>query len=130
VSSQRGNVTIVVVAAVVLAGLLCLAVARLGGAAVDKARANTAADAAALAAAGVLARGGTAVDAVRVARSTASANGATLTRCRCSGTEATVDVRVNSARSRARAQVTATSPVTPSAREGLVRPTLGRDLWH
>ena len=128
--NQKGNVTTLVVAAVVLAGLLCLAVARLGGATIDKARANTAADAAALAAAGVLGRGGTPADAVRAARSIAAANGATLTRCRCAGGDATVDVRVNSARSRARARVTASSPVTPSAREPLVKPTLGRDLWH
>lgn len=121
---------IVVVAAVVLAGLLCLAVARLGGAAVDKARANTAADAAALAAAGVLGRGGTVSEATRAARSVAAANGATLTRCQCSGIDATVDVRVDSTRSRARARVTAPSPVTPSAREPLVKPTLGRDLRH
>jgi len=129
-NSERGNVTILVVVGVVLAGLLCLAVARLGGAAVEKARANTAADAAALAAAGELGGGGTSSDAVRAARSVAAANGAILTRGRCSGTEATVEVRLNSARSTARARVTHSSPVTPSAREALVNPTLGRDLWH
>ena len=129
-STERGNVAMVVVVAVVLAGALCVAVARLGGAAVDKARANTAADAAALAAAGALGRGSTPADAVRVARTIAIANGAVLTRCRCAGTDATVEVRVNSARSKARAEVTRPSSVTPSAREALVRLTLRREMWR
>ena len=117
----------VVVAFVVLTGLLCLGVARLGGAAVDKARAKAAADAAALAAAGALTEG---ENAVQAARATAAANGAVLTRCQCSGTGATVEVRVNSARARARAEVTPSSPVTPSARESLVKPTLSSDFRH
>ena len=129
-STERGNVAMVVVVAVVLAGVLCLAIARLGGATVDKARANSAADAAALAAAGALGRGGTPAEAVRVARTIAIANGAVLTRCRCAGTDATVEVRVNSARSKARAEVTRPSSVTPSAREALVRPTLRREMWR
>lgn len=128
--AEKGSVVILVVVGVMLAGLLCLAVARLGGAAVEKARANTAADAAALAAAGELGGGGTGGDAVRAAGSVAAANGAILTRCRCSGTEAIVEVRVKAARSTARARVTHSSPVTPSAREPLVKPTLERDLWR
>ena len=60
----------------------CGAVARLGGAVVEKSRASNAADAAALAAAGALALGRSAVRACAVARATAIDNGARLLTCR------------------------------------------------
>ena len=56
-NDQRGNVSLLVIAVMVVAVVLCTAVARLGGAVAAKSRANNAADAAALAAADGLALG-------------------------------------------------------------------------
>jgi secretion/DNA translocation related TadE-like protein len=99
-----------VVIGVVLAG----GAARLGGALVARARADTAADAAALAAADMLALGRGEGAAATAATQTASANGARLIRCVCAGLAATVDIELSvpglaafggTARSRARAVV-------------------------
>ena len=54
-ASEEGSVAVLAIAIVVLVGVLALGVGRLGHAASDRARADTAADAAALAAAGALA---------------------------------------------------------------------------
>ncbi len=61
---ERGNVSILMVGGVALAAVLCLGVARVGAAAMLAARADTAADAAALAGA----------DALALGRSSAAAN--------------------------------------------------------
>lgn len=97
--------TVLAIAAVALAVALAFGVARLGHAASDRARADTAADAAALAAAGVLARGGGADSAAFAASETATANGAQLEHCDCAGSRPTVEVHVGGATSRARAEV-------------------------
>jgi hypothetical protein len=93
------------IAAIVIAGLCCLAVARLGGAATDRARADTAADAAALAAADALALGRSAADAARAARQVAEANGAVFVSCVCTSSSAMVTVAQGAAQGRARAVV-------------------------
>ena len=127
---ERGNASMLVMAAVVLCGLLCIATARLGAAARDKAAANTAADAAALAAAGVLARGGSSRAAEAVARHAASANGARLLSCRCAAGDALVVVEVGGARARARARADEPPTVSRSARFGHLNATESSDLWH
>ena len=58
--AERGGVTILMVAVVVLGLALSLGAARLGSAVIGRARADTAADASALAAADALALGGSA----------------------------------------------------------------------
>jgi len=100
----RGNVSVLVAAIIAVAMLLCTAFMRLGGAAVDKSRANTAADAAALAGADRLALGRTASEACSIARSTALANGARLLVCSSDPSAIQVTVAVAGARSRARAE--------------------------
>jgi len=70
----------------------------------DKARAETAADAAALAAAGVLARGGSSGSAAAAASETATSNDARLVSCACSG-RPTAEVKIGDATARARAEV-------------------------
>jgi secretion/DNA translocation related TadE-like protein len=96
---------VLAVVMVVFAIALAFGVARLGHAASDRARADTAADAAALAAAGILARGGSAGSAAAAASETAASNGAQLTRCACAGAKPTVEVHVGDATGRARAEV-------------------------
>jgi secretion/DNA translocation related TadE-like protein len=103
--NQRGSVTVFMVAAIALAAVLMAGVARVGGAAGQRARADSAADAAALAAADQLALGRGAAAAQDAARSTAAANGARLTSCECEGTAAEVVVVVGAATGRARAEV-------------------------
>ena len=93
------------VVALVFAGALMLGVARLGHAASDRARAETAADAAALAAAGVLARGGAPATASGAASETAMSNGARLESCTCAGSRPAVTVRVGAATALAGAEV-------------------------
>ena len=102
---DRGNVSIVALAGVGLAIVLCLGIARVGGAAALKARADTAADAAALAAADSLALGRTAGAAVGAARSAALDNGARLVSCSCAGASAEVVVAIGRAHGHARAEV-------------------------
>jgi secretion/DNA translocation related TadE-like protein len=104
-SRERGGVTIVAIVALVFAAALMLGVARLGHSASDKARAETAADAAALAAAGVLARAGSGPAAAAAASETAASNGGHLDECSCTGRSSTVEVTVGDATARARAEV-------------------------
>ena len=93
-SSERGSMTIVVIGVVVLGLVLATGAARLGSALVARARADTAADAAALAAADMLALGRGEGAAVAAARDTADSNGASLVRCECAGRDAEVTVSV------------------------------------
>ncbi len=103
--SERGSVVVLMVAAVVIAALCCVATARLGGAATQRARADTAADAAALAAADALALGRPAREAENAARQVAADNGARLLACLCAGRAAEVTVALGEAQARARAVV-------------------------
>jgi len=102
---DRGGVTILAVVFVVLAFGFTSGLARVGVAAVQGARADRAADAAALAAAGVLAAGGAPDRARAEAGRLARANGAVLERCACADAVAEVTVVVGEARARARAEV-------------------------
>jgi secretion/DNA translocation related TadE-like protein len=107
-------VSIVMLAVLVVGLLLAMGAARLGGALIGRARAESAADAAALAAADRLALGGGAGEAREAASTTAASNDARLVSCDCAGTEAEVVVEVDvpawgalsgPARARARAEV-------------------------
>jgi hypothetical protein len=93
-------VSVLVTAFIVVAMLIALAVARLGGAVVEKSRAGNAAD---LAAAGALARGRPVSDACAVARATAIDNDAQLLTCRGGAGIAEVTVALEHAQARARA---------------------------
>jgi secretion/DNA translocation related TadE-like protein len=99
---ERGAVSVLMVAGLALAVVLMLGVARLGHAASDKARAETAADAAALAAAGAIVRN---ADPVAAARAAATENGGRLDRCECADRTPTVTVSLGAATVRARAEV-------------------------
>ena len=112
---ERGAASVLAVAIVVVGIALAMGAARLGGALVGRARAETAADAAALAAADALALGQGANRAESDARATAARNDARLVSCACAGTRADVVVEVDVpglrvlgavARARARAEVT------------------------
>jgi Putative Flp pilus-assembly TadE/G-like len=103
--SERGSVVVMMAAAIVVAGMLAIATGDLGGAAVRKARADTAADAAALAAADALARGRPPGQALAAARAAAADDGAVLITCRCAGANAEVVVRFADAHATARAEV-------------------------
>jgi secretion/DNA translocation related TadE-like protein len=112
---ERGAVSVLAVAVVVVGIVLTMGAARLGGALVGRARAETAADAAALAAADALALGHGSNQAESDARATAARNDARLVSCACAGTRAEVVVEVDVsglgvlggvARGRARAEVT------------------------
>ena len=111
---ERGGVSIVVLAVLVIGLLITAGAARLGGALVGRARAESAADAAALAAADRLALGDDAGAARAAAAHTAASNDARLVACDCSGTTAEVVVEVDvpawgalagPARGRAKAEV-------------------------
>jgi secretion/DNA translocation related TadE-like protein len=101
--------------AVLVSGLLmATGAARLGGALVGRARAESAADAAALAAADRLALGGGSAAARVAAERTAASNHAHLVSCDCTGASASVVVEVDlppvlavfgPARGRAKAEV-------------------------
>jgi secretion/DNA translocation related TadE-like protein len=91
---QSGSAGILACGLVALAALLCVGLGRLATGALAVSRAHTAADAAALAAAGELAAGRTEGDAERTASLTAAANGARLLRCECAGPAVTVHVSV------------------------------------
>lgn len=114
--AERGASTVVMLAVVVLGLALCLAVARAGVAAIAGVRAETAADAAALAGADMLALGRGASVARSAAAQTARENGASLVACECSGPFVTVRVVVvapaldASARASARAEVRLSGP--------------------
>lgn len=111
---ERGAATIVVIGVFALGMALMLCASRLGVAMLARARAETAADAAALAAADTLALGGDAAAANDQAAAVAEANGARLVGCDCSGRFATATVEVDApvlgrvARARSRAEVTGT----------------------
>lgn len=102
---ERGSVVVFSTAIVVMAVLFALAVARLAGAAADKARANTAADAAALAAAQEVASGHGAREALATASRIASENDARVVGFATTRDAVVVSVAVHDARSRARADV-------------------------
>ena len=102
---ERGAISILVLAAVGISVVLCLGIARVGGAAVLQARADTAADAAALAGADALALGRSPAEAVRAARAAASLNRARLVSCSCAGDAAEVVVQLGRAHGHARAVV-------------------------
>jgi secretion/DNA translocation related TadE-like protein len=111
---ERGGVSIVVLAVLVIGLLITAGAARLGGALVGRARAESAADAAALAAADRLALGGGPDAAHAAASRTAASNDARLVSCECAGATAEVVVEVDlpavlalfgPARGRAKAEV-------------------------
>ena len=107
---DRGAVTVLMLAVLVFGLVLTVGVSRLGVALVGRARADTAADAAALAAADALALGKGSAAAVDAARAAAASNGAQLVSCECAGSTADVVVDLDlgvlgSARGRARADV-------------------------
>jgi secretion/DNA translocation related TadE-like protein len=111
---ERGAVSVLMIAVLVVGLVLATGAARLGGALVGRARAETAADAAALAAADRLALGDGASAARAAAAETAASNHARLVSCDCEGTTAEVVVEVDlpawgalvgPARGRARAEV-------------------------
>jgi hypothetical protein len=108
---QFGNVSVLIVAAVVLTATLCMVVARVGGAAADRARADTAADAAALAAAEELAQQHDCAAARAAARRVANENGATFDTCACDAVSALVVVHIGRIRTRARADFTERAPL-------------------
>jgi len=91
---ERGSGGILACGLVALTAVLILGTGRLAGGLVAVSRAHTAADAAALAAAGELAAGRTEADARRTASLTAAANGARVLRCDCGGPAVTVHVSV------------------------------------
>jgi len=109
---ERGNVTVLVIAVVVVAVLLATAVARLGSAVAEKARANNAADASALAAAGALASGSSPAGACLTARRTATDNGAQLLTCQWDDNGAVVTIAMGEAQAIARAVVDAAGVVS------------------
>ena len=91
---MRGSAGVLTCGLVALLAVLVLGLGRVAAGVVAASRAHTAADAAALAAAGELAAGRTAGDAERTASLTAAANGARLLRCDCGGPAVTVHVSV------------------------------------
>jgi secretion/DNA translocation related TadE-like protein len=107
-------VSIVMLAVLVTGLVLATGAARLGGALVGRAQAESAADASALAAADQLALGGGAASARSAAARTAASNDARLVSCDCSRASAAVVVEVDlppplavfgPARGRAKAEV-------------------------
>ena len=91
---ERGGVSMVMLAVLVAGLVLATGAARLGGALVGRARAESAADAAALAAADRLALGGGGAAARTAAARTAASNHARLVSCDCAGASAAVVVEV------------------------------------
>jgi secretion/DNA translocation related TadE-like protein len=104
-TGERGSVSVLALAAVGISVVLCLGIARVGGAAALQARADNAADAAALAGADALALGQGSAAAVRSARGAASLNRARLVSCSCAGDAAEVVVQLGRAHGHARAVV-------------------------
>jgi secretion/DNA translocation related TadE-like protein len=89
-----GSAGVLLCGVVAVAAALTLGLGRLATAGLAVSRSQTAADAAALAAAGELAAGRSAGEAERIASLTASANGARLLRCECGGPAVVVAVTV------------------------------------
>ena len=106
-ADERGNVTVLLAAVLVVAVLLCTAVARLAGAAREKAWAENAADAAALAAADGMALGDSVGDACARASRTAAENEARLLSCANRDSGMQVTVQLDRARAQARAEFAA-----------------------
>jgi secretion/DNA translocation related TadE-like protein len=104
-AEERGSISLLMVGGVALAAVLCFGVARVGAAAMLAARADTAADAAALAGADALALGRSPAAATRAASAAASDNGARLLSCTCREGEAEVVVALGRAHGHARAVV-------------------------
>lgn len=94
-SGERGAVTVIMLAVFVVGAFLALGVARVGVAADARARAETAADAAALAAADMIVLGRGPSAALEAALETAAANGAKLVSCDCRGPETLAEVAVD-----------------------------------
>ncbi|MDQ1502244.1 MAG: hypothetical protein QOI86_5584 [Actinomycetota bacterium] len=90
----RGSAGILLCGVVAVAAVLVTGLGRVATGILAVSRAQTAADAAALAAAGELVAGRTAGDAERTASLTAAANGARLLRCECGGPAVIVHVSV------------------------------------
>jgi secretion/DNA translocation related TadE-like protein len=91
---HAGSTGILLCGVIAVTAVITLGLGRLGTAVRSASRAQTAADAAALAAAGELAAGRSAAEAERIASSTAAANGARLLRCDCGGPAVVVAVTV------------------------------------
>jgi secretion/DNA translocation related TadE-like protein len=92
---ERGSAVIIMMGIVGVAGVMMLGAARLGAGVIAKGRADTAADASALAAADMLALGRGPGEAEAAARDTAAMNGARLVSCDCGGQLATVEVEAD-----------------------------------
>ena len=104
--SDQGQTTVLVALVLGLAVLLVVGVAQLGAAAVDRAQARTAADAAALAGVVEEGEGAPGTEAGRrSATEVAARNGAELTGYRVDGMEVEVRVRVDDAHATARAEL-------------------------
>ena len=103
--TERGSITILSLAMVVLAMVVAVGVARAGRAAGEAARADTAADAAALAAADMLAMSRGESTARSAAARVAAENDGVIRRCDCVGDHAEVLVQVGEALGSARAEV-------------------------
>ncbi|HVE45975.1 MAG TPA: pilus assembly protein TadG-related protein [Acidimicrobiales bacterium] len=114
---ERGQVLPLVAVMVVAAGVGCLVLGRLGGAAVARAQAVTAADAAALAGAAA------GRDAARVS---AKANGARMTRYEELGLDVRVEVELGGARASARARRRPPVPTGPAGVAPGLRAALAR----
>ncbi len=91
---EAGSAGVLACGLLALVAVLVLGLGRLATGVVAVSRAHTAADAAALAAAGEIAAGRTEGDAERTASVTAAANGARLVRCECAGPAVFVVVSV------------------------------------
>jgi secretion/DNA translocation related TadE-like protein len=91
---EHGSASLIMIGVLAVALTLMLGAARLGVAVIARGRADTAADAAALAAADMLALGRGPADARVAARQTARDNGAELSSCDCDGQFVTVEVAV------------------------------------
>jgi len=93
-TGSAGSAGILACGLVALVAVLVLGIGRVATGAVAVSRAHTAADAAALAAAGEIASGRSEGDAERTASVTAAANGARLLHCDCAGPAVSVVVTV------------------------------------
>jgi hypothetical protein len=114
---ERGSALPLLVLGVVLGGLIVLLAARLGGAAVDRAAARSAADAAALA--------GAAED-EGAARQLAADNGATVVGYEKQGSDARVEVDLGDARAVGRARRSGGGAAGPPGAAPALRAALGR----
>ena len=91
---QSGSAGVLLSAVMAMTAVFTLGLGRLAAGGLAVSRAQTAADAAALAAAGELAAGRNRAEAERIASLTAAANGARLLRCDCGGPAVVVAVTV------------------------------------